>query len=255
MSACSPSGPRRSNRSATPKPRPGIAAKFSSPDIAKLAANNGNSIATDAIKSGNPALDAMAYAVGAPRESAVTTSEVVKSAHEAFDAAKASFVKAVATTGIADVKPLKPGPISVFISRKEGKLFVRKGFEPVFDAPVTFEQPDQPLGTHVFTALAINEDNTSFRWTVMSMPGGGPAPVKKSERGKKAEPPPPCGSSVERNRSAGSRHDPAGCARSDFCVDVTRRLADHFRQGTWLGNGERYGFHRADALTVGASFD
>jgi lipoprotein-anchoring transpeptidase ErfK/SrfK len=167
------------------------AAKFGSPDIAKLAANNGNSTATDAIKSGNPALDAMAYAVGAPRESAVTTSEVVKSAHEAFDAGKASFVKAVATTGIADVKPLKPGPISVFISRKEGKLFVRKGFDPVFDAPVTFEQPDQPLGTHVFTALAINEDNTSFRWTVMSMPGGGPAPVKKSERGKKAEPPPP----------------------------------------------------------------
>ena len=37
----------------------------------------------------------------------------------------------------------------MFVSRKEGKIFVRKGFEPVFDAPVTFEQPDQPLGTHV----------------------------------------------------------------------------------------------------------
>ncbi len=52
-------------------------------------------------------------------------------------------------------KPLKPGPIAVFISRKEGKIFVRKGFEPVFDAPVTFEQPDQPLGTHVYTALDV----------------------------------------------------------------------------------------------------
>ena len=61
----------------------------------------------------------------------------------------------------------------MFISRKEGKLFVRKGFEPVFDVPVTFEQPDQPLGTHVFTALAFNDDNTTLRWNVMSMPGGG----------------------------------------------------------------------------------
>jgi hypothetical protein len=85
------------------------------------------------------------------------------------------------------VKPLKPGPISVFISRKEGKLFVRKGFEPVFDVPVTFEQPDQPLGTHVFTALALNDDNTTLRWNVMSMPGGASAPAKKAEKGKKVE--------------------------------------------------------------------
>ena len=42
---------------------------------------------------------------------------------------------------------------------------MRKGFEPVFDVPVTFEQPDQPLGTHVFTALALKDDNTTLRWT------------------------------------------------------------------------------------------
>jgi lipoprotein-anchoring transpeptidase ErfK/SrfK len=87
-------------------------------------------------------------------------------------------------------KPLKSGPVSVFISRKEGKLFVRKGFDPVFDVPVTFEQPDQLLGTHVYTALAINDDNTTFRWNVMSMPGGAtPAKKadKKAEKGKKVE--------------------------------------------------------------------
>jgi lipoprotein-anchoring transpeptidase ErfK/SrfK len=87
----------------------------------------------------------------------------------------------------SNLRPLKSGPISVFISRKEGKLFVRKGFEPVFDVPVTFERPDQPLGTHVFTALAFNNDNSTLRWNVMSMPGGGSAPVKKAEKGKKVE--------------------------------------------------------------------
>ena len=58
----------------------------------------------------------------------------------------------------------------MFISRKEGKIFVRKGFEPVFDAPVTFEQPDQPLGTHVYTALDMNSDNSSFRWMAVTVP-------------------------------------------------------------------------------------
>src|SRR5262249_31458524 len=45
-----------------------------------------------------------------------------------------------------------PGPISLFVSRKLGKLFVRKGFAPVFDVPVTIARPEVPLGTHVFTA-------------------------------------------------------------------------------------------------------
>jgi len=66
-------------------------------------------------------------------------------------------------------KPLPPGPISVFISRKEGKLFVRKGFEPVFSAPVSFQQPERPLGTHVFTALTSNDDDT-LRWNVVTVP-------------------------------------------------------------------------------------
>jgi hypothetical protein len=112
-----------------------------------------------------PALDAMAYALGTPRE---TTGPELKP---------------------AEPKPLKPGPISVFISRKEGKLFVRKGFEPVFDAPVTFEEPNRPLGTHVFTALAVNDDNTTLRWNVVSMPGARPEPVKKSVKGKRLESP------------------------------------------------------------------
>ena len=119
--------------------------------------------ASDVSRALTPGLDAMAYAIGAPRE---TTGPELKP---------------------AEPKPLKPGPISVFISRKEGKLFVRKGFEPVFDAPVTFEEPNRPLGTHVFTALAVNDDNTTLRWNVVSMPGARPEPVKKSVKGKRLE--------------------------------------------------------------------
>ena len=167
-------------------------AKAPAPDIAKFAANQGSATAVDAIKSGSPALDAMAYAIGAPRETAPTSSDVVRLAYQAFEAGKPAVDEAVPAPAAEPVRPLKPGPISVFISRKEGKLFVRKGFEPVFDVPVTFAQPDQPLGTHVFTALAVNDDNTTLRWNVMSMPGGAAAPVKKPHhKGQKAEAPPP----------------------------------------------------------------
>ena len=71
-----------------------------------------------------------------------------------------------------DVSPkdplLRPGPVSVFISRKAGRIFVRKGGEEVFDAPVTIAEPGRPLGTHVFTAL--EEKDAQLRWNVASLP-------------------------------------------------------------------------------------
>ena len=177
-----------------PKSEP-EATPMKSTDTSNGGPGSTNTTATDAIKSGRPALDAMAYAPGAPRKTAATDAETVKSTRDALDPPKPRAAKAVATTGSENIKPLKPGPISVFISRKEGKLFLRKGFEPVFDVPVTFERPDQPLGTHVYTAFGVNDDNTTLRWNVMSMPGGGSEPVKKlgkrSEKVKKAEVPPP----------------------------------------------------------------
>ena len=135
---------------------------------------------TDASKPGE-----MAFTTAArtdqrePAEAPATSADVVKSAYNMFDMTHyrrgKSATRMAATETSTDkpadaARPLKPGPISVFISRKEGKLFVRKGFEPVFEVPVTIERPDLPLGTHVFTALAFNDDNTSLRWTVMTVP-------------------------------------------------------------------------------------
>ena len=61
-------------------------------------------------------------------------------------------------------------PISVFVSRKLSRLFVRKRFEPLFDVPIKIKNPDEPLGTHVFTLLGLQpEEGTSFRWSVVTM--------------------------------------------------------------------------------------
>src|SRR5258705_467413 len=66
-------------------------------------------------------------------------------------------------------RPLRPGPITVFVSKKEGKVFVRKGFQPVFNAPVTVARPELPLGTHLYTASEALPDGVSFRWLELSL--------------------------------------------------------------------------------------
>ena len=65
----------------------------------------------------------------------------------------------------------KAVPISVFVSRKLSRLFVRQGFTPLFDVSVKIQNPEQPLGTHVFTAVDSQNAGASIRWTVVSLPG------------------------------------------------------------------------------------
>ncbi len=69
-------------------------------------------------------------------------------------------------TGVAPQK--KPLPISVFVSRKLSRLFVRQRFTPLFDVPINIENPDEALGTHVYTLL--QSEGASFRWNVVSLP-------------------------------------------------------------------------------------
>ncbi|CAN0241035.1 unnamed protein product, partial [Phaeothamnion confervicola] len=61
----------------------------------------------------------------------------------------------------------RKSPVSVFVSRKEGRLYVRQGMEPVFDTPVTIREPAAVLGTHVFTAMELKNDGAAMRWTVV----------------------------------------------------------------------------------------
>ncbi len=70
----------------------------------------------------------------------------------------------------AGVAPKTIVPISVFVSRKLSKLFVRQGFSPLFDIPVKIENPEEPLGTHVFTAIEFQSEGAAIRWTVVSIP-------------------------------------------------------------------------------------
>ena len=47
---------------------------------------------------------------------------------------------------------------------------MRQDFKPLFDAVVKIQNPEEPLGTHVFTAMEFQNEGAAIRWTVVSMP-------------------------------------------------------------------------------------
>ncbi|MGB6757801.1 MAG: L,D-transpeptidase [Xanthobacteraceae bacterium] len=143
---------------ATDAARPAVAADTAKPD-----APSSDAPKADATKTDTPsAADAKATSAplvvtgSTPAAPVIAAPETPAPSAPAADAAKAA--------------PIKKSPIAIFVSRKARKIFVRQDFEPVFEEAITIAQPDQPMGTHVFTAMEYLADNSTFRWNVVSMP-------------------------------------------------------------------------------------
>jgi hypothetical protein len=108
-----------------------------------------------------------------PKRDAVAAT---KEAAKAAAAKKADAVKAA-----MDAK-LALEPVSVYISRATRKLYVRRNthkpapdgggevFDTSIEVPVTIRNPDQPIGTHVFTAMA--KSDAGLRWSVVTIDNG-----------------------------------------------------------------------------------
>jgi hypothetical protein len=97
----------------------------------------------------------------------------------AKDAAKAAQARKADTATAANDAKLALEPASIFISRATQKLYVRRnthkpapdGGGEVFDAtievPVSIRNPEKPIGTHVFTAMARND--AGLRWSAVTI--------------------------------------------------------------------------------------
>ena len=100
----------------------------------------------------------------------------------AKDAAKAAETKKADTAKAANDAKLALEPVSIYISRATQKLYVRRNthkpapdgggevFDSTIEVPVTIRNPDQPIGTHVFTAMARND--AGLRWTAVTIDDG-----------------------------------------------------------------------------------
>jgi lipoprotein-anchoring transpeptidase ErfK/SrfK len=98
----------------------------------------------------------------------------------AQDAAKAAETKKTDLTKAASEAKLALEPVSLFVSRATQKLYVRRNthkripdggemFDATIEVPVTIRDPDKPIGTHVFTAMARTD--RGLRWTAVTIDG------------------------------------------------------------------------------------
>jgi hypothetical protein len=151
-------------------------------------------LATAAAKAAVPApqLDGLAKLVAAPPPPApdetnklrgTAATPAVTLDHPA-DAAPIPAAKP--TTIVETGHAATQGPISIFVSRKEKKIYVRQNFSPLFYAPVTIDHPEQAFGTHVFTAMAYLDDGSTLRWNVVSLPGEPPKAKRDADNDRRA---------------------------------------------------------------------
>ena len=104
----------------------------------------------------------------------------VVAAASSFDLQKATGDARVGKITAWRAGVLQAMPISVFVSKTEGKVFVRHGFRTLFEAPATIRNAEQPLGTHVFTATELKDDGMAMSWWVVSVPvGAGPGRLQE----------------------------------------------------------------------------
>jgi hypothetical protein len=92
--------------------------------------------------------------------------------------AKTAEAKRSAAAQAATDAKLAGAPVSIFISRATQKLYVRRDthkripdggemYDTSQEFPVTIKDPDKPLGTHIFTAVARADGG--LRWTEVSI--------------------------------------------------------------------------------------
>src|ERR1700688_1567563 len=99
----------------------------------------------------------------------------------AKDTAKAAATRKADAAKAAHEAKLALEPVSVYISRATQKLYVRRNthkpwadggevFDATIEVPVTIDNPDKPIGTHVFTAMARNA--AGLRWAAVTIDNG-----------------------------------------------------------------------------------
>ena len=108
------------------------------------------------------------------------TAKIDAAANAAAAAKEAAIRKADTAKAAADAK-LALEPVSIYISRATQKLYVRRNthkafpdggevFDASIEVPVTIRDPEKPIGTHVFTAMA--QSDTGLRWSAVSIENG-----------------------------------------------------------------------------------
>jgi L,D-transpeptidase catalytic domain len=122
-------------------------------------------------------------------------------AREALDAERAAIkARAALANAQATAKEAvrRNSPISILVSRKDKRVYIRQGLAPVLDAPATIRDPDVPLGTHVYIASSLQSDGQLLGWSVVSMPSSAATSEAQGSRREKESTPSSAARALER---------------------------------------------------------
>lgn len=185
------------------------------------------------------------------------TREGAKIAEAAIAEAKAAFEKADAErkasldavqAAIADLRKAQTAlidgkaeavrrarPLSVFISLKTQRLYIRQGFEPIFETPIEIDDPGT-VGTHVFTAIDYDESGNDFRWQLVTaqaprLAAAAAAEDEPKRKGKRKEPE---GRPVGLNSAMAVEAATAALDSIKIPADVAEQIAELAKPGTSL---------------------
>jgi multidrug efflux pump subunit AcrA (membrane-fusion protein) len=104
-------------------------------------------------------------------------------AARARDEARAAEAEKVSAVEASREAARMMSPVSIFISRKTQRLYVRHAFQPVLESPITIHDADHPIGTHIYTVLDYANGGADLRWSAISMDRRQLGPNGKSRRG------------------------------------------------------------------------
>ncbi len=193
----------------------------------------------------------------------------------AMNAAKAAANRKADEAKAAIEAKLALEPVSVFISRATQKLYVRRNthkpwadggevFDSTIEVPVTIRNPDEPIGTHVFTAMGRND--AGLRWTVVTIDNGDGAKaaldritIPQDVLDRIAPTALPRSSIIISDEPLSRETN----FRTEFVVVlnnqpqgglVTRRPTPTFPSGSWFGDGV-FGFFQGDRRQRGGGYD
>jgi hypothetical protein len=60
-------------------------------------------------------------------------------------------------------------PVTIFVSRDAGRVYVHRAFHPVMDLPIEIRDSDRRIGTHIFTAHQIDDRDDALRWVGLTL--------------------------------------------------------------------------------------
>lgn len=109
---------------------------------------------------------------------AMKTQEAIAAAKVAWSTEQASE-EAAATLKATE---RNTEPISILVSRRAGRVFVRQAWAPIHAAPVIFNESELPLGTHTYLAAAADDDGRNLRWISVSLPPSRPVQLRQEAR-------------------------------------------------------------------------